>query len=67
MPAGWILADLMTRKIKLGCIKSVILGLGTFSVADPDPFDMDPDAAPAFQFDRIRIQLFYSDPDPCRF
>jgi hypothetical protein len=44
------------------------------SVADPNPFDTDPD--PAFHFDtirnllfnliRIRIRLFDTDPDPCR-
>jgi hypothetical protein len=47
--ACWlVLADLLTRKIKLACIKSAILGLGTFSVVDPDPFDTDRDADPAF-------------------
>jgi hypothetical protein len=43
------------------------------SVADPDPFDTDPD--PAFHFDTdldpafqlILIQLFDTDPDPYRF
>jgi hypothetical protein len=45
------------------------------SVADPDPFDTDPDPAfgldpdPVFQFDtvRIRIRPFDTDPDPYRF
>ncbi len=39
MPSGWVLADLLTRRIKLKCIKSIVL--------DTLPFwntkDLDPD------------------------
>ncbi len=45
------------------------------SVVDQDHFDTDPDPAfhldtdpdPVLQFDRIRIRLFETDPDPYRF
>jgi hypothetical protein len=46
MPFGWVLLDLLTRKIKLKCIKSTVLGtLPLRNGKDPDPYkqsDTDP-------------------------
>ncbi len=48
MPAGWVLADLLTRKIKLRCIKSTVLGTNIFEMeriqirikqSDPDQIE----------------------------
>jgi hypothetical protein len=59
MPSGWVPLDLLTRKIKLRCIKSIVLGHYLFEMAriwiqigikqlDPDLYkiekqDQDPD------------------------
>ncbi len=50
MPFGWVLLDLLTRKIKLRCIKSTVLGTLPFEMVtiririkqlDPDPYQSD--------------------------
>jgi hypothetical protein len=55
MPFGWVLLDLLTRKIKLGCINSTVLEHYLFETiriririkqSDADPYQMekqDPD------------------------
>jgi hypothetical protein len=47
MPSGWVLADLLTRKIRFRCIKSNVLGtLPLRNSKDPNPDqteNQDPD------------------------
>jgi hypothetical protein len=41
MPAGWVLADLLTRKIKFRCIKSTVLStLPLWNSKHPDPYQV---------------------------
>ncbi len=64
MPFSWVLLDLLTRKIKLRCIKSTVLGTLPFEMVtiririkqfDPDPYQIEkPDP---YQSDK-------QDPDP---
>jgi hypothetical protein len=56
MPSGWVLVDILTRKIKLRCIKNTVLGtLPLWNGKDPDPFkQLDPDP-----YRKDDIKLFY--------
>jgi hypothetical protein len=57
-PYSGVLADLLTRKIKLRCIKSTVLGtLPILNGKDPDPYQIKKQDPDPYQSEK-------QDPDP---
>ncbi len=59
MPFGWVLLDLLARKIKLRCIRSTVLGtsLPLWNCKDPDPDQIEKQDPDPYQIEK-------QDPDP---
>ncbi len=58
MPFGWVLLDLLTRKIKLRCMKNTLRYITSLNGKDPDPYQSEKHDPDPYQKGVLRSTFF---------